>query len=82
MIESPLGVANAADIAGVGSDGIMVGTADLRAASTAADLDPVEAIRQVHAVLAQRGNLRMDIVNGAEQAMASSPTALSLSSTT
>ena len=72
MIESPLGVANAADIASVsGLDGIMVGTADLRAASTTADLDPVEAIRQVHAVLAQRGNLRMDIVNGAEQAQAS-----------
>ena len=35
MIESPLGVANAADISAVpGLDGIMVGTADLRAAST------------------------------------------------
>jgi 4-hydroxy-2-oxoheptanedioate aldolase len=72
MIESPLGVANAADIASVsGLDGIMVGTADLRAASTTADLDPVEAIGQVHAVLAQRGKLRMDIVNSAEQAQAS-----------
>jgi 4-hydroxy-2-oxoheptanedioate aldolase len=72
MIESPTGVANAADIASVpGLDGIMIGTADLRAASTAADLDPVEAIQQVHAVLARSGSVRMDIVNGVEQAMAS-----------
>ena len=72
MIESPLGVANAAEISSVsGLDGIMVGTADLRAASTTADLDPVEAIRQVHAALAQRGSVRMDIVNGVDQARAS-----------
>jgi 4-hydroxy-2-oxoheptanedioate aldolase len=72
MIESPLGVANAAEISAVaGLDGIMVGTADLRAASTAADLDPIEAVRRVHAVLAQRGGVRMDIVNGVEQARAS-----------
>jgi 4-hydroxy-2-oxoheptanedioate aldolase len=72
MIESPVGVANAADISAVsGLDGIMVGTADLRASSTAADLDPVEAVRRVHAVLAQRGSVRMDIVNGVEQAQAS-----------
>jgi 4-hydroxy-2-oxoheptanedioate aldolase len=72
MIESPTGVANAADIASVpGLDGIMIGTADLRAASTAADLDPVEAIQQVHAVLARSGSVRMDIVNGVEQARAS-----------
>jgi 4-hydroxy-2-oxoheptanedioate aldolase len=72
MIESPLGVANAAEISSVsGLDGIMVGTADLRAASTTADLDPVEAIRRVHAALAQRGSVRMDIVNGVDQARAS-----------
>ena len=72
MIESPLGVANAAEISSVsGLDGIMVGTADLRAASTTADLDPSEAVRRVHAVLAQRGGARMDIVNGVEQAKAS-----------
>jgi citrate lyase beta subunit len=46
MIESPIGVTHAADIASVpGLDGIMIGTADLRAASTTADLDPVEAVR-------------------------------------
>jgi 4-hydroxy-2-oxoheptanedioate aldolase len=72
MIESPLGVANAAEISSVsGLDGIMVGTADLRAASTAADLDPSEAVRQVHTVLAQRGGARMDIVNGVEHAKTS-----------
>ena len=72
MIESPIGVTNAADIASVpGLDGIMIGTADLRAASTTADLDPVEAVRQVHAVLAQCRSVRMDIVNGVEQAQAS-----------
>ena len=72
MIESPIGVANSADIASVpGLDGIMIGTADLRAASTAADLDAGEAIQQVHTVLARSGSVRMDIVNGVEQAQAS-----------
>jgi 4-hydroxy-2-oxoheptanedioate aldolase len=72
MIESPLGVANAADILSVpGLDGTMVGIADLRASSTQADLDPAEAIRQVHQVTARLGRFRMDIVNSVEQARAS-----------
>lgn len=69
MIESPLGVANAAAIFAVpGVDGTMVGPADLRASSTAADPDPIASIRQVHADLAAAGAYRMDIVNGTDQA--------------
>jgi 4-hydroxy-2-oxoheptanedioate aldolase len=72
MIESPAGVAQAAAIAATpGLDGIMVGTADLRAASTAADPDPVESLAAVHRVLAATGSSRMDIVNGRAQATAS-----------
>jgi 4-hydroxy-2-oxoheptanedioate aldolase len=72
MIESPLGVANAAEILSVpGLDGTMVGIADLRASSTPADPDPAEAIRQVHEVAARLGRFRMDIVNSTEQARAS-----------
>ena len=56
MIESPLGVANAAEVMSVpGLDGTMVGMADLRASSTATDLDPAKAIRQVHRVAARLG---------------------------
>jgi 4-hydroxy-2-oxoheptanedioate aldolase len=69
MIESPLGVTNAAVIFAVpGLDGTMVGPADLRASSTATDPDPGESIRRVHADLAASGGYRMDIVNGADQA--------------
>jgi 4-hydroxy-2-oxoheptanedioate aldolase len=72
MIESPLGVANAAEILAVpGLDGTMVGTADLRASSTAADLDPADAIKLVHEAAARLGRFRMDIVNDVEQARAS-----------
>jgi 4-hydroxy-2-oxoheptanedioate aldolase len=72
MIESPAGVAQAAAIASTpGLDGVMVGTADLRAASTAADPDPVESLAAVHRVLAATGSARMDIVNGRAQATAS-----------
>jgi 4-hydroxy-2-oxoheptanedioate aldolase len=72
MIESPAGVARAAAIAATpGLDGIMVGTADLRAASTAADPDPAESLAEVHRVLADVGCYRMDIVNGQAQATAS-----------
>jgi 4-hydroxy-2-oxoheptanedioate aldolase len=72
MIESPLGVANAAEILSVpGLDGTMVGIADLRASSTPEDPDPAEAIRQVHEVAARLGRFRMDIVNSTEQARAS-----------
>lgn len=69
MIESPLGVSNAAAIFAVpGLDGTMVGPADLRASSTAADPDPVESIRRVHAELVAADGYRMDIVSGTDQA--------------
>ncbi len=69
MIESPEGVTNRADIlATPGLDGIMVGTADLRASSTAADPAPADAIRTVHTATADAGRVRMDIVNGPDLA--------------
>jgi 4-hydroxy-2-oxoheptanedioate aldolase len=69
MIESPLGVINAAAIFAVpGFDGTMVGPADLRASSTATDPEPAESIHAVHAELAAASGFRMDIVNGADQA--------------
>ena len=69
MIESPEGVTNCADILQTpGLDGIMIGTADLRAASTAADPAPADSIRAVHDQLAERGRERLDIVNSADQA--------------
>ncbi len=71
MIESPAGVAAAEAIARTpGLDGIMVGTADLRASSTADDPDPVDALAQVHRTLAATGSHRMDIVNGRAAASA------------
>ncbi len=69
MVESPEGVTNTPDILQIsGLDGIMIGTADLRASSTAADPDPADSIGAVHAELAERGRVRMDIVNSADQA--------------
>ncbi len=69
MIESPEGVRNAREILSTpGLDGTMIGTADLRASSTAADLDPGEAMRAVHAQVAELGAVRMDIVNGLDAA--------------
>jgi 4-hydroxy-2-oxoheptanedioate aldolase len=69
MIESPEGVANCGDILQTpGLDGIMIGTADLRAASTPTDPAPVDSIRAVHTQLAEQGRVRMDIVNSADQA--------------
>ena len=69
MIESPEGVANCGDILGTpGLDGVMIGTADLRAASTAADPAPADSIRAVHDQLAGRGQVRLDIVNSADHA--------------
>ncbi|GAB3631938.1 hypothetical protein GCM10027421_12910 [Microbacterium shaanxiense] len=63
MIESPLGVANVADIvASARLDGIMIGPADLAAASGADDLPVPDAIAAVNAELARAGSLRMDIV--------------------
>lgn len=65
MIESPAGVAAARDILRVpGLDGTMIGTADLRASSRSSDPDPVASVAAVHAVVAELGALRMDIVTG------------------
>ena len=63
MIESPVGVEHAAEVIGVpGLDGIMIGTADLRASSSPADPDPAESVRRVNRELAAQTRLRMDIV--------------------
>ena len=72
MIESPEGVANCRDIVATsGLDGIMIGTADLRASSTADDPAPADSIRAVHAQLVEQGRVRLDIVNGPDQAQQS-----------
>lgn len=71
MVESPAGVrAVDAIVATPGLDGIMVGTADLRASSTADDPDPAEGLATVHRSLAAAGRYRMDIVNGRAAASA------------
>lgn len=71
MIESPLGVANAAEIIATPRlDGIMIGPADLAAASGPTDLPLAEAMACVNADLAQSGSLRMDIVGTSSEAMA------------
>lgn len=63
MIESPLGVENVADIVGTARlDGIMIGPADLAAASGTNDLPVADAITAVNAELARSGSLRLDIV--------------------
>lgn len=65
MIESPTGVRAARDILTVpGLDGTMIGTADLRASSTDDDPDPADSVNAVHALTAELGALRMDIVTG------------------
>ena len=69
MIESPEGVTNCGAILETpGLDGVMIGTADLRASSTAADPAPADSIRAVHDQLAECGRVRLDIVNGPDQA--------------
>lgn len=69
MIESPAGVAAAADVLGVtGIDGTMIGTADLGASRTATDAPIADLVAQVHTVLASTGALRMDIVTGPDHA--------------
>lgn len=69
MIESPAAVGLARQILEVpGLDGTMIGTADLRAASTPDDPDPAQSIAHVHRVAAAVGALRMDIVTGPEAA--------------
>ncbi len=71
MIESPVGVEHAAEVIAVpGLDGIMIGTADLRASSGPADPDPAASVRAVNAHLAERGSLRMDIVGNPAAAVA------------
>lgn len=71
MIESPLGVTNTAEVIAVpGLDGIMIGTADLRASSTSADPDPVASVREVNRHLADQARLRMDIVGTPDAARA------------
>lgn len=63
MIESPLGVANVAEIvASARLDGIMIGPADLAASSGTDDLPVPDAIAAVNAELEHAGSLRMDIV--------------------
>ena len=63
MIESPAGVRRAEEIAAVpGLDGIMVGVADLAAATTPDDPPAAEGLQHVHHVLAEQGRFRMDIV--------------------
>lgn len=72
MIESPMGVANSREILQTaGLDGVMIGTADLRASSTSDDPTPAHSIQAVHDQLAEQGRVRMDIVNGPDQARAS-----------
>jgi 4-hydroxy-2-oxoheptanedioate aldolase len=79
MIESPEGVRNCGEILRTaGLDGIMIGTADLRASSGDADPTPEESISEVHASVAQSGALRMDIVNGPDQARQSYDTGAAL----
>ncbi len=69
MIESPAGVACAAEILGVpGIDGTMIGAADLRASRTDSDPDLVDLIASVHHALATSPSRRMDIVPGLESA--------------
>ncbi len=63
MIESPLGVANVAEIvASARLDGIMIGPADLAAASGPDDLPVPDAIAAANAELKRTGSMRMDIV--------------------
>jgi len=63
MIESPAGVAAAEEIVATpGLDGIMIGPADLAAASGPADLPLPQATTRVNEAIAAGGKLRMDIV--------------------
>ena len=71
MIESPTGVARAREIVATpGLDGIMIGPADLAAASGRCDLSVPEATRRVNAAIAAGEKLRMDIVGTAAAATA------------
>jgi 4-hydroxy-2-oxoheptanedioate aldolase len=71
MIESPAGVAAASEIVGTpGLDGVMIGPADLAAASGPHDLPLPQATVRVNEAIAGGGKLRMDIVGTADAAMA------------
>ena len=63
MIESPAGVAAVGEIVATpGLDGIMIGPADLAAASGPSDPPLAEATARVNVAIAAQGKLRMDIV--------------------
>lgn len=71
MIESPRGVANVEAIAATPRlDGIMIGPADLAAASGPDDLPVSESVAVVNGALARTGALRMDIVGTKDAAAA------------
>jgi 4-hydroxy-2-oxoheptanedioate aldolase len=73
MIESPLGVANTADILAVpGVDGYFIGPSDLRVATGPDDPSVEDAIRQVHAAAAGTDAIRLELVGtpaAAQQAL-------------
>ena len=63
MIESPAGVSAVGEIVATpGLDGIMIGPADLAAASGPLDPPLADATARVNAAIAAEGKLRMDIV--------------------
>lgn len=69
MIESPAGVAQAAEIFAVpGIDATMIGAADLRTSRTDADPELADLIASVHTALAGSTAWRMDIVPDADAA--------------
>lgn len=71
MIESPTGVAAAREIVGTqGLDGVMIGPADLAAASGRGDMPLPQATARVNEAIAAGGKLRMDIVGTADAATA------------
>ena len=71
MIESPDGVRQRDDIVTVpGFDAVMIGSADLRAASSPADPTAAESVRAVNDALAAHGCWRMDIVGSRTAAAA------------
>lgn len=71
MIESPAGVAAVGEIVSTpGLDGIMIGPADLAAASGPSDPTVAESTARVNAAIAAEGRLRMDIVGTSDLATA------------
>lgn len=75
MIEAPDAATQSAQILAVpGIDAVMIGNADLAAATGPDDPAPAESVATVHRACAETGTWRMDIVNtlgAAEQAYAS-----------